>query len=67
LELLKIASTELDVPIIISGGCSGYEDMYNAIQAGADAVAAGALFQFTDATPRGAAEYLHEKGVEVRL
>jgi hypothetical protein len=32
-----------------------------------EAVAAGALFLFTDATPAGAAQYLHEQGVEVRL
>ena len=41
--------------------------MHEAIKAGASAVAAGALFQFTDATPRGAAEYLYMQGVEVRL
>lgn len=67
LPLIKAVSEAVSVPVIASGGCSGYEDMYNAIQAGASAVAAGALFQFTEATPRGAAEYLHEKGVEVRL
>jgi len=55
------------VPVIASGGCSGYPDMLAAINAGASAVAAGALFQFTDATPKGAAKYLHEAGVEVRL
>jgi hypothetical protein len=27
----------------------------------------GALFQFTEATPRGAANYLHQHGVEVRI
>ena len=56
----------LDIPVIAHGGCSGYEDMCNAIQAGASAVAAGALFQFTDCTPRGAADYLSERGIEVR-
>jgi len=41
--------------------------MLSAIKAGADAVAAGSLFLFEDATPAGAAEYLAEQGVEVRL
>jgi imidazole glycerol phosphate synthase subunit HisF len=41
--------------------------MLKAIKAGASAVAAGALFQFTDATPKAAAQYLASKGVEVRL
>lgn len=67
IELIEFVSHTTTLPIVVSGGCSGYEDMYNAIQAGADAVAAGALFQFTAATPKGAAEYLHSKGVEVRL
>jgi cyclase len=58
---------DLFIPVVASGGCSGYPDMLQAINAGASAVAAGALFQFTDATPRGAAEYLHSHDVEVRL
>jgi len=67
IELIRSVCDSVDIPVIASGGCKSYEDMYNAIQAGASAVAAGALFQFTDSTPQGAAEYLHSKGVEVRL
>lgn len=66
LGLIKQVSEAVSIPVIASGGCSGYEDMYQAIKAGASAVAAGALFAFTDATPKGAAEYLKGKGVEVR-
>lgn len=55
------------VPIIVSGGCSSPADMLAAFQAGADAVAAGALFQFTDVTPRECARFLKANGVEVRL
>lgn len=67
LETIKAVSEAVDIPVIAHGGCSGYEDMLNAIKAGASAVAAGALFQFTDCTPRGAAVYLQEHGIEVRL
>lgn len=67
LELIEAVADAVSIPVIASGGCSGYENMYQAIQAGASAVAAGALFQFTDATPKGAAKYLHDKGIEVRL
>lgn len=67
IKKIKQVCERVGIPVIASSGCSGYKDMYQAIQAGADAVAAGALFAFTDATPRGAAEYLHSKGVEVRL
>jgi cyclase len=67
LDLIESVASSINIPVIASGGCKDYEDMYNAIQAGASAVAAGALFQFTDATPQEAAKYLHNKGVEVRL
>lgn len=67
LDLIKRVSDAVNIPVIASGGCSGYEDAYEAIKAGASAVAVGALFIFTDCTPKGMAEYLHEKGIEVRL
>ena len=67
LEMIGTVSQEVDVPVVASGGCSGYQDMYDAIDNGASAVAAGALFQFTSATPKGAAEFLSDRGVEVRL
>ena len=67
LDMIRAVCGAVDIPVIASGGCSGYHDMHLAIKAGASAVAAGALYQFTDATPRGAAEYLSSAGVEVRL
>jgi cyclase len=66
LPLIREVSQAVDVPVIASGGCSGYEDMLNAFRAGADACAAGALFAFSDATPRGAAQFLKKNGLEVR-
>ncbi len=67
LELIGRVSGKTGIPVIAAGGCGTYKHMFEAIQAGADAVAAGAMFQFSDQTPRGAAEYLTGKGVEVRL
>lgn len=67
IDMIRDVAAAVDVPVIASGGCSGYPDMREAIAAGASAVAAGALFQFTDATPREAATYLHQVGLEVRL
>lgn len=65
--LIKEIAKAVDIPVIASGGCGEYEDMHKALEAGASAVAAGSLFQFTDCTPKGAAEYLAGKGWEVRL
>ena len=66
IELIRKVSMTVSVPVIASGGAGSYEDFYKAIGAGASAVAAGALFQFTDATPQEAAIYLENRGVEVR-
>jgi cyclase len=67
LELIQMVSEAVDIPVIASGGARDYEDMALAIRAGADAVAAGAMFQFSDATPRGAAEYLRSRGITARV
>jgi len=67
LGLIRKIAKAVDIPIIANGGCGTYEHMNKALKAGASAVAAGAMFQWTDATPRGAAEYLASKGWEVRL
>lgn len=66
-ETIRRVSSAVSVPVIVSGGCGEYEHMRLALSAGADAVAAGAFFQFTDATPKGAAQYLHKHGFEVRV
>ena len=67
LDLIAQVARNVDVPVIAHGGCASYENMREAIAAGASAVAAGALFQFEDATPAGAARYLASRGVTVRL
>ena len=67
LELISQIAGDVDIPVVANGGCGSYEHMHQAIDAGASGVAAGAFFQFTDATPQGAAQYLHGKGVEVRI
>jgi len=67
LDLIREVSQAVNIPVIASGGCGTYQHMYEAIQAGASAVAAGAMFQFTDATPKGAANYLAGQGMEARV
>lgn len=67
IDMLWWVCRGVNVPCVASGGCASYENMAAAIRAGAHAVAAGALFQFTDATPRGAAEYLAKAGIPARV
>lgn len=67
LDTIDAISAAVPIPVIASGGCGSAADMEAAILAGADAVAAGAAFQFTALTPREAKEYLAERGHIVRL
>ena len=67
LDLIREVSTAVGIPVIACGGCGSYEDMQSAIDAGAHAVAVGALFQFREATPKGAARYLCDHGIPARL
>lgn len=66
LDLIRAVTQAVDVPVIASCGAGLYEHMHEALRAGADAVAAGAMFAFTDQTPKGAAQYLKAKGWEMR-
>ena len=67
LSLIAAVSHAVSIPVIASGGCGTYEHMAEALRAGAHAVAAGAMFQFCDATPQGAAKYLQDCGFNTRV
>lgn len=67
IDLISSVSASVPVPVVASGGCGTYSHMEEAIMAGASAVASGAMFQFTEQTPQGAAEYLATKGYEARV
>jgi cyclase len=67
LPLVADVAGAVGVPVIASGGAGTYEHMRAAVQdAGASAVAAGAMFQFTEQTPALARSYLAAHGVPVR-
>lgn len=67
LDLIKRVAEAVPVPVIACGGCRDYNDMVAAINAGANAVAAGALFTFDDCTPLEAARHLKRNGIEARV
>ena len=67
LEMIKMVSEAVTIPVIANGGGGTYEHMFEAIKSGASAVAASSMFLFTEQTPRGAAEYMSKRGVETRL
>lgn len=68
IDMIKLVSSVVNVPVIASGGAGNYEHMYQAIIAGgASAVAAASIYHFTEQTPKEAKEYLGERGIPVRM
>lgn len=66
LALIARVSGAVSIPVIACGGAGTYEHLRQGLAAGAHAVAAGAMWSFTDATPAGAADYLANHGISVR-
>ena len=67
LETLGRVCAAVSIPVIASGGAGTYEDMSDALAAGASAVAAASIFLFTERTPMGAKQHLRSQGIPVRL
>lgn len=68
LELTKIISENVSVPVIASGGAGSKEDFYDALTVGkADAALAASLFHYKELEISEVKEYLKKKGVSVRL
>jgi cyclase len=66
LELVRSISEAVNIPVIACGGAGTYEHMKQALDVGAHAVAASAIWAFTDSTPAGAADYLARHGIPTR-
>jgi cyclase len=67
LELTRAVAHAVSIPVIASGGAGTYADMAAALEQGAAAVAAAAMFTFTQQTPLEAKRYLRGHGFPVRL
>ena len=67
LKLIEEVVSNVDIPVIASGGAGSYQHMVDAINlAGASAVAAASIFHFTERTPAEAKKYLSERGIAIR-
>ena len=67
LATLRDVAKQVSIPVVPLGGAGGYSHFLEAFEAGAHAVAAGAMFAFSEARPREAAEWLAARGVPTRL
>ena len=67
IELTRMVSENVNIPVIASGGAGTKEHFYEALTEGkADAVLAASLFHFKELSIRDLKDYLHEKGIDVR-
>ena len=67
LALIEAVVNAVNIPVIASGGAGNYQHMVDAVkQAGASAVAAASMFQFTEQTPAGAKAAMQVAGIPVR-
>lgn len=67
LELIRQVTGAVRIPVIACGGAGTYQHLKDGLDAGAHAVAASAIWHFTEATPKGAAQYLAQHGHRTRL
>lgn len=68
LEMLETIADAVSIPVIASGGAGAKEHFYDALTVGkADAALAASLFHFNELRIGELKQYLHDKGVPVRL
>lgn len=67
IELIKRFNNQLKIPIILNGGMGKPEDAVEAIQNGADAIAAAYIFHFSQWTPKDIKLSLSDNKIPVRL
>ena len=68
LNLTKLVSEAVNIPVIASGGAGSMEDFYNVFnEAKADAALAASLFHFKELEIKELKDFLNKKGVSVRL
>lgn len=67
-EMTAAVAEAVDIPVIASGGAGSPQHMYEVLTAGkADAALAASIFHYGTYTIEQTKEYLHERGVAVRL
>ncbi len=68
IELTKLISRNVNIPLIASGGVGTVEHLYQGlVSAEADAVLAASIFHYGKYSVKEVKEYLKEKGVPVRI
>ncbi len=68
LELTRVVSEAVNIPVIASGGAGGLEHLFLALTEGkADAVLAASIFHYGEYSIIETKQYLKQKGISVRI
>jgi len=68
IEMTAAVADTVDIPVVASGGAGTLEDMYEVLTTGnAEAALAASIFHFGEYTIHQCKQYLHDRGVTVRL
>ena len=67
LHITSLMSQKLGIPLIINGGCAEPKDCIEAINNGADAVAAASIFHFLQYTPKHIKDEMRKCNLAVRI
>ena len=67
LELLKIITSSLTIPVIASGGVGNLNHLYEVKEGGASALLAASIFHFGQLSIKEVKDYLKSKGIPVRI
>lgn len=67
IEVLEAVASSVDIPVVAVGGAGRFEDFEIALNAGASALSASSIFQYTQVTPLDVKRWLSGRGKSVRL
>ena len=67
IELMKIISSNVNIPVIASGGVGTLEHLAEGIKSGASAVLAASIFHYGTFSIKEAKQYLASKDIRVRI
>ena len=67
IDLMLRISSQVNIPVIASGGVGNLDHLYEGIKSGASGVLAASIFHYGKYSLKQAKEYLHSKGVPIRL
>jgi cyclase len=66
LELINLISSNLNIPVIASGGVGNLDHLIEGVNAGADAILAASIFHFKQYSIKEAKNYLSSKNIAIR-